>query len=256
MEIREVIQSGQQQLKDISDCPTLDAQWLLLHVLKKKDVSWLVLHGNEELSTSQLSTYQALLQERITGKPLAYLLKQWDFYGRTFVINENVLIPRPATENLIDNAKVVMEELHTTLKRPLLIADIGTGSGCIAVTLLLECPYIQKVYATDIFPQALEVAKENAKKYNLTNQIEFLEGSMLAPLKEKKIDLIVSNPPYIPSDELTKETTKNTIGLTFEPQQALNGGPDGQLYIDQIIRSKVPAVVEGLGGEIFTYNVG
>lgn len=227
-----------ERLVAVSDAPELEARWLL-----------------EE--TQDLKKLETMVVERATGKPLAYVLGHWDFYGRTFVVTPDVLIPRPTTEALIEESLEVIKQKSKALARPLILADIGTGSGCVAVTLLLESPgWIKKVYATDISPAALVVAKKNAEQCGVADRIEFLEGSMLNPLVGHKVDLIVSNPPYVPTAELERvlvSPAPDTLGLRFEPRAALDGGPNGQKFIEQIRNTGVPAVLEVIGGIIRTF---
>jgi release factor glutamine methyltransferase len=251
MTIQQALHSGFEQLINTSDAPELDAQWLLVHVLQKKEASWLFTHQEQKLSSPEIEMYTQCIQGRRGGKPLAYILGSWEFYGREFFVNEHVLVPRPATEELIEKSLDYIRSLRTKLGRPLVIADIGTGSGCIAITLALETESrtLQKIYATDISPAALSVARQNALHYNVTDRIEFLQGDMLEPLKDKQIDLIVSNPPYVPSAELTQQPTVNTRSLLFEPRIALDGGTEGQKYSAQI---SAPAVVETTKGIIQT----
>jgi len=238
--IGEALRQGQLSLGDVSDAPSLDAQWLLLHVLGKKEASWLQAHGDEELSDKEECEYRKLVKRRGTGEPLAYILGYWEFYGRRFLVNKDVMVPRPSTEDLVDETlKVIMKMARRFGGRPLTVADIGTGSGCIIITLALELANFQ-FFATDISPAALIMARKNARIHGVLDRIEFLEGDMLKPLKDKKIDLIVSNPPYLLTEEI----------LPFEPREALDGGTDGQDFIKQIEMSGIPAVVEGPGGQI------
>lgn len=255
MTIAEARQVGAKLLHPYSDAPDIDAQWLLMKALGLEEASYLLAHSDQELSEKKYDTFNRLVEERTTGKPLAYLLGWAEFYGRRFAVNEHVLIPRPATEDLVAQALPLIKTLAQKLGRSLHVADIGTGSGCIAITLALESPCIDKIYATDISPEALAVAKKNAEGYGVEKRIECLLGDMLAPLAGISIDFIVSNPPYVPSRELSSPPTKQTRGLAFEPQAALDGGNDGQLYVTQIERSNIPAIIETVGGTIRLLNI-
>lgn len=254
MNVNEILRAASEQLRNISDAPELDAQWLLLHALRKSEPSWLVSHANEEIAENIHQTFQSHIAERKTGKPLAYILGTAEFYGRSFIVNDDVLIPRPETEELVERALKKIESMSNQLGRPLRVADIGTGSGCIAITLALESSDIEKIYATDISSDALGVAKQNAERFNVFDRIEFLSGSMLAPLHSKQIDHIISNPPYVPSAELNRVPTTETRGLQFEPRIALDGGPDGNTYINVMKESGIPSIVESQQGLIQIFN--
>lgn len=253
--IAEILRAASQELHGYSDAPQLDAERLLMHVLDHDESSWLITHGNEMLTAGVASEFSELVRLRAKGKPLAYLLGYQEFYGRRFTVNKHVLIPRPTTEDLIDEALMVIQKLARTLNRPLVIADVGTGSGCMAITLALESLEIEKIYATDISPAALRVARYNAVQHGVERQIEFLEGDMLQPLQNVALDLVVSNPPYVPTTELEKSfysPSAETIGLQHEPSVALDGGTDGQLFIQILKTAGVPAVIEGQNGVIET----
>lgn len=237
-------------LQKHSDAPHLDAERIMLAVLQQQDASYLLAHTGEALEGAALRNIQHMTALRASGMPLAYVLGEADFYGRTFSVTADTLIPRPETEQLIEKALAYIQQnfsTHTTLT----IADIGTGSGIVAITLALELGSTYHLVATDISPAALEVAKENAKIHGVLDRIEFIEGDMLTPFQTRVIDLIVSNPPYVPSGELQKAgDTIETRGLLFEPSLALDGGIDGQVFVQQIQASGIPAIVETTGGRI------
>ncbi|MEK7499679.1 MAG: peptide chain release factor N(5)-glutamine methyltransferase, partial [Patescibacteria group bacterium] len=259
-----------------SDAPHLDAQRILLHVLKQREPSYLLAHSDKQLTPEQLSEITRMQDARKTGMPLAYILGTADFYGRTFIVTPDVLIPRPDTEILIEKALEYIARhpgpragIHGDMsgfrvKPGMTIADIGTGSGCIAITLALELKEKHRIIATDISEAALAIAKQNAAIHGVLNRIEFIQGDMLEPFdfaqgKPYKIDLIVSNPPYVPSEELQPHSALRasrgkieTQGLDFEPHLALDGGPDGLKFVNQIKASGIPAIIETIGGEIIT----
>ncbi|MEX0650334.1 MAG: HemK/PrmC family methyltransferase [Candidatus Andersenbacteria bacterium] len=242
-------------LQDISDAPSLDAEFILRATLPAV-LFPLPAHLDDELEVALLSKIQHMINERKTGKPLAYVLGEWDFYGRPFTVNPNVLIPRPATENLVAKTLDYIVQTCQQAERSLVVADVATGSGCVATTLLLEHPtLISHMYATDISLRALEVAKHNAEKYAVDSKITFLHGNMLDPLENVTIDLVVSNPPYVPSPELQQPPNANTRGLQFEPQIALDGGPLGTTFTDTLLASSLPVIYEGLNGEILSHNI-
>lgn len=213
------------------------AERLLLHVLGR-DRAFLYAHPEYRLTPAEEQQFAQLLQERAQGVPVQYLVGYQEFFGREFFVTSDVLIPRPETEQAVET----MLELIPP-DTPVLLADIGTGSGCIAVTLALERPRA-RVIATDLSPHALEVARENARRLG-AEQVTFLQGDLLQPLFDAgihagieaglpELDGIVSNPPYIAEDELA--------GLQrevrdFEPRMALTPGASGLEAYARIIPS-------------------
>ncbi|OGC15563.1 protein-(glutamine-N5) methyltransferase, release factor-specific [candidate division WOR-1 bacterium RIFOXYC2_FULL_37_10] len=144
-----------------------------------------------------------------------------------FIVDKSVLIPRPETEELVS---LVVNRLRDSKRQSLNVLDIGTGSGCIAVTLAKYIPQA-KVWATDISEEALEIAKKNAKKHGILDRIKLIKGDLFADIKEK-FDIIISNPPYIPTDDI-ENLEPNVKG--FEPREALDGGKDGLDIVRKII---------------------
>ncbi|PIT98330.1 MAG: hypothetical protein COT71_01305 [Candidatus Andersenbacteria bacterium CG10_big_fil_rev_8_21_14_0_10_54_11] len=257
MIVDKALREARSVLRFDSDAPSLDAERLVLHAMGRREPSWLAAHGDEQLPDAAAAHLASLVRRRQTGEPLAYILNEWEFYGRRFFIDEQVLVPRPDTEMLVERAL----EYVLRQARPLIIADIGTGSGCVVITLALELATVISLpafIATDISPATLSVAKRNAKKFRVLDKIEFIQSNMLDFLKGRKtmVDLIVSNPPYVTSQELAQAgQTPDTIGLTFEPKVALDGGSDGQNFIRQIAVSGIPAFVEVTGGRVQEFNV-
>lgn len=199
------------------------ARYLLQHVLQK-NYSELMLAMYEEISSEQFEQFWSYIEEHATGRPYQYIIGQETFYDRDFTVNENVLIPRPETEELIVEVKRRVQELFGQDKE-IQLADIGTGSGAIAVTIQKEIPYA-RVTATDISPVALDVARTNAQ--NLQADIQFKQGDLLMPINDQKWDVILSNPPYIGHHEAASMT--DTV-LDYEPHLALFAEEDGlQLY--------------------------
>ncbi|MBI5937504.1 MAG: peptide chain release factor N(5)-glutamine methyltransferase [Betaproteobacteria bacterium] len=175
--------------------------------------AWLIAHDRDELSPERLATLQALIERRRQGEPVAYIVGQREFYGREFKVGPGVLIPRPETEHLVEAA----------LKRApqnARVLDIGTGSGCIAITLKLERPDLA-VTAVDLSAPALDIARANAAA--LDAEVAFIASNLFAALDDRQFDMIVSNPPYIPAADA--HLTQGD--LRFEPQNALASGPDG-----------------------------
>jgi release factor glutamine methyltransferase len=199
------------------------ARYLLQHVLQK-NYSELMMTIYDEITPEAYQTFWSYIEEHATGRPFQYITGQESFYGRDFLVNEHVLIPRPETEELIEEVKNRVARLfeeHKTLK----IADIGTGSGAIALTVKKEISNAE-VTATDISAEALVVAKKNAER--LEAKVEFKQGDLIAPIADQKWDIILSNPPYIGSHEA--ESLSDTV-IDYEPHLALFAAEDGlQLY--------------------------
>ncbi|MFJ7970101.1 peptide chain release factor N(5)-glutamine methyltransferase [Psychrobacillus sp. NPDC096389] len=199
------------------------ARFLLQHVLGKS-YSQLMQDLYEDISTEDFHTFWSYVEESATGRPFQYIIGQETFYDRDFLVNEHVLIPRPETEELIEEVKKRTKNLFGAQAAPKL-ADIGTGSGAIAITIKKEIPNAS-VTATDISPEALDVAKQNAQR--LEAEIVFKQGDLLAPIANEKWDIVLSNPPYIGNEEA--EAMSDTV-LDYEPHLALFAEENGlQLY--------------------------
>lgn len=210
-----------------------DAEWLLAHVLGQSR-GWLYAHGDDELDAAEEARFAGLLARRIAGEPVAYLVGRRGFWCFDLKVTPATLIPRPETELLVELA---LERLPTG--RALNIADLGTGSGAIALALAHERPDAQ-VIATDASAAALEVAEGNARALGLAN-IGFLRGDWLAPLKGRAFDLIASNPPYIAAADAHLAQGD----LRFEPPAALASGVDGLDAIRVIVRDAPAHLVPG-----------
>ena len=198
------------------DTPRLDAQLLLAWTLKARRED-LICAPERILTERELLIFRKAVSLRTLRRPLPYITGEQWFYGRAFKINRAVLIPRPETEGLVEAALLACAHVPTPR-----IADIGTGSGCIAVTLACELPHAQ-IWATDISHDALTLARKNAARHSVTPRICFLPGDMLSPLpQDVKFDAIVSNPPYITERELV---TLQPEVRDYEPTLALSGEP-------------------------------
>lgn len=194
----------------------LDAGMLLLHALKRDphERAWLLAHGGDELSAEAMTAFLALCEKRRDGVPVAYLLGRTEFYGLALSITPDVLDPRDDTETLVDWALSLMPP-----DAPLEVIDLGTGSGAIALALQHERPAAQ-VWAVDRSTEALAVARRNGQALRLP--VRWLQGDWLSCLpSDHAFDLIVSNPPYIPTDD------PHMPALRHEPRQALVSGADG-----------------------------
>jgi len=211
----------------------LEARILLQHTLKLSPAQ-LYTQPERILSREQVRSLQELIERRLSREPAAYIVGHKEFYGVDFYVDAHVLIPRPETEVLIEAALEFAEgctNRFSSSGRPLLIADVGTGCGAIAISLALNLPQ-SKVYATDISPSALEVARFNCEHHNVTEQIILLQGNLLEPVPEP-VDLIVANLPYIRNSELANLSPEIT---DFEPRVALDGGESGLEQIRQLLK--------------------
>jgi release factor glutamine methyltransferase len=169
----------------------------------------------DDLPQAQWEVFEKAVHEHSKGTPVQYIMCYEEFYGRSFIVNEEVLIPRPETEEL------VYETLKRIDKRELKVVDIGTGSGAIAISLKLEQPSLM-VHASDIAEESLKVARENASR--LGAEIEFVQGDLLQPFRGQKFDVVISNPPYIPISDME---TMSEVVTEHEPHRALFAGEDG-----------------------------
>ena len=203
--------------------PQLDAQTLLAHCLGLER-SFLFAHGENQLTTGQLGDYEALLKRRETGEPVAYILGMAGFYDLELRVTPATLIPRPETELLLEEAL----RLAAAMPSPV-IADIGTGSGALAIAFKCQRPG-SLVHASDISAAALEIASRNAARY--AADIRFWQGSLAQPISERgiRVDLLMANLPYVKSDDLHGLDVSR-----WEPWLALDGGADGLRLIDQLL---------------------
>ena len=198
----------------------VEAQALLRHVLGVCRSEFLaqVYGGDVSLTISQSLQLQSLIGRRLSGEPLAYIVGHREFYGLDLHVTDDVLIPRQESELLVDMA---LEYLARSSSHSLLVADVGTGSGALALAIKAHAK-MANVVAIDISQDALEVARQNALNLSLADGIELVQGDMLSPI-DGPIDIIVSNPPYIPSDEIAGLA----VEVRREPRIALDGGKDG-----------------------------
>lgn len=211
----------------------IEARMLLGHILKLSPAQ-LYAQPEQTLSQKQLNSLQQLIERRLHREPTAYIVKHREFYGNDFYVDSRALIPRPETELLVEEAIEFANSRPnlSSSEKPLLIADAGVGCGAIAISLALNLPQ-SKIYATDMSPSALEVARLNCEYHNTTGQIILLQGNLLEPVPEP-VDLIVANLPYIKSSELANLSPEI---IHFEPSVALDGGQSGldiiHLFLEQ-----------------------
>lgn len=210
---------------EAKDIPVSTIKAFLFELCNDADVD-LFLSLDKPADSTLEAKFHSGIQEILMGKPMNYVLGYCWFYGYRLKVNEDVLIPRYETEELVLQ---ILNKIDNLSDQSLTLADVGTGSGAIAIALKKEADNIE-MYASDISSEALVVAKQNAK--DLDADIEFMCGDMLKPLIEKgiKLDILVSNPPYIPSDEVMEHSV-----VDFEPHVALFGGEDGLKFYESII---------------------
>lgn len=207
------------------ESPRLDAEVLLSHVLDKERI-YLYVHFDEPMEAKELAAYKELIKKRIARVPVAYILGYKEFMGLAFAVTPAVLIPRPDTEIL---AEAVIERLEK--KESPSFADIGTGSGAVALSVLANVPEARGS-AVDISPDALAVAKKNAGALGVADRVGFYCGDLCEPLAKKHFDAIVSNPPYIPDGDIAGLSPE----VRKEPYGALSGGADGLDFYRRLVQ--------------------
>jgi len=233
MQIHEALKTSIKKLesKNITSA-ILDAEVLLSHILKKSK-EFILTYPEKEITQGQLKKFNDLFNRRAKGEQVAYLTGHQEFYGLDFLVNKNVLIPRPETELVIDETRSFIKSQIPATKYQLL--DIGTGSGCIAIALKKYLPKAQ-ITATDISKKALAVAEKNAGFHK--TKIKFIHSDLLNNVPGQKWDIIITNPPYLDKKEADQKQ------LAHEPQKALYGGKFGlEIYeklFQQIKQLKYP----------------
>ncbi len=222
--------------------PRTEARWLVAHVLRLTD-SALLAWPDAPVAPADAARVRAAIQRRAAHEPFAYVVGEREFYGRNFLVDRRVLVPRPETETLIEEALAILKQPRDTGSAPPLVVDVGTGSGAIACTLALEAPYVH-VVACDLSPDALSVAAGNRQRLGLAGRLALVRGSLLSWLRAPA-DLIVANLPYIPAGRIP---TLMPDVRNWEPHLALDGGPDG-LDLVRMLLADVGRVVRP-GGSI------
>lgn len=220
MTIREILIKYMEKLSSISDTPKLDTEILLQKALGDVDRLYIQLNLDKKLSDEELKFFNEMINDRLNGRPIAYIVKNREFMALDFYVEEGVLIPRPDTEPLVEE----VIELSKGMK-DVTIVDIGTGSGAISVSL---AKYIKNsyVYSLDISDKALSIGEKNAVNNEVDDKIEFIKSDVFTGIKDRnlKLDIIVSNPPYIKKEDIK---TLHTQVKDYEPYIALEGGEDG-----------------------------
>ena len=270
MTLREWLAQAEAQLSagPHQDLAKRDAETLLLHVIGKNK-AWLMAHAEDDFAGCSAIRYAGLIERRRKGEPIQYITGECEFYGLTFRVTSDVLIPRPETEHLVEKiielatpGAINLEEMlegpqnpgapsfrrslpegweSTNPTPPIRILDVGTGSGAIAIALAIKLPNAI-LTAIDVSQSALAIARGNATRNNLAEQIRFLHGDLLAPVAGEQFDIIVSNPPYVPEpdrDSLSIEVRDH------EPALALFAGIDGLEIYHRLIPAAFTALAPG-----------
>ena len=232
MTIREILIKYMEKLSDISDTTRLDTEILLQKALGNVDRLYIQLNLDKKLNNEELANFNKMMEDRLNGRPIAYIVNNREFMGLDFYVEEGVLIPRPDTEPLVEE---VIELAGN--RENLSIVDIGTGSGAISVSL---AKYIKgcRIYSLDISDKALSIGKQNAISNGVEDKIDFIKSDIFTGIKDKglMLDIIVSNPPYIRKEDIK---TLHTQVKDYEPYIALEGGEDGLDFYRAITEQSV-----------------
>ena len=236
--LREVLQQTHQTLES-SDIPDarLEAEVMVMNVMRmpRQDI---FSHQENEVSPQQEQDLAQIVERRRLREPLAYILGYKEFYGVNLLVTSDVLIPRPETETMVEHALFMsLMGMETT---ELVIADVGTGTGAIAINLAIHLP-AARIYAVDVADPVLDVASYNIRSHNVADRVTLCKGDLLEPLPEP-VDLIVANLPYIPSDRISTLQPE----VQWEPRGALDGGADGLDLIGRML-SQSPAKLKEHG---------
>jgi release factor glutamine methyltransferase len=224
MNISELLHSGSRALKlKKIETHQLDSELVLSNLLKKRREN-LIINSNQNVSENTILNFKKLITRRANREPLAYILKKKEFWSKDFFVNRNILIPRPETELLCESIIKIFKN------KSLHILDMGTGSGCIILSILSEIKTAKGI-GIDISKKAIEVAKKNSNKHGLNKRVKFFNKS-LEDIYGYKFDLIVSNPPYVRTSDI-KSLSEDV--KRFEPKIALDGGKDGLDVIKKVI---------------------
>ena len=227
MTISAVLREATARLAAVSDSAAMDAELMLAHLAECDRVYFLV-HGDEPLEASIRQRFQDAILERERGRPVPYIIGTAGFYGRTFEVDGRVLVPRPETELLVEAAIAHLRRTERVLGSA---ADIGTGSGIIAISLACELASLN-VFATDISREALSVARKNAARNNVFQHISFVLGDLGEPLRRfGPYDAIVANLPYVPTGEIAAAPNP----VSHEPRLALDGGGRGLDIYERLV---------------------
>ncbi|HET9529752.1 MAG TPA: peptide chain release factor N(5)-glutamine methyltransferase [Blastocatellia bacterium] len=233
--IAEAITEGSERLERGAVPEPRRTAGLLMGYLLGADRAQLLARSLDEIDTATIESFIELVERRAAGEPLQYITGHQEFYGLDFKVSRAVLIPRPETEFLVERVIALARDPQAGHENKPLIIDVGTGSGCIAVSLAAHIRGARLI-AIDISPQALDIARLNAERHAVASRIEFLEGDWLSPLAgrglEGAVDFLVSNPPYVPARDI--RTLQREV-RDWEPQEALFGGEQGLDFYSRLL---------------------
>ena len=215
MHLRQALAQARRTLEEVSDSPASDARLLLADLLGETP-TWVMAHDDKDLPADAERRLQDRLGRCARGEPLPYVLGWWEFYGRRFAVTPEVLIPRPETEQIVERALAALRNRRPAAR----VIDVGTGSGCVAISLACEMPALT-VVATDLSRGALEVARTNARAHQVAARVRLVQGSLLAAVAGPW-DIVCANLPYVPTSRLGRLPVAE-----HEPRLALDGGPQG-----------------------------
>lgn len=224
--LKELYYHGKELMKQSGiENPELEASVLLAKALSIK-ANDIYVRPEKEVKPEELEDFRQLLERRIRREPIAYIVGEKEFYSRSFVVTPDVLIPRPETEILVEEALKILDDLVSPS-----IIDIGTGSGCIAVTIGCECQNAS-IFASDISPEAILIARKNAQGHGVSRRVSFVCSDLLDCFKDRSFELAISNPPYV---EKSDYVSLDPDVRDYEPKLSLVGGEDGLDYIRRIV---------------------
>ncbi len=241
MTVQEVLKGARARLRAAKIATAdLDALVLLGHVVGMSRAA-LYAHPERDLSPDEVATFQMLIERRAQGEPVAYLTGHKEFMGLDLLVDRRVLIPRPETELLVEQALAEVRGRGEAALGRMRVADIGTGSGAIALGLAVHEPRLPLIYATDLSAEALALAAENARRLGVAERVRFLQGDLLEPLPEP-VDVLLANLPYVALAE--REVLASDV-RDYEPHLALFGAEDGLGHIRRLLTSAPPLLKPG-----------
>lgn len=239
--VAQTLARGVMRLAKTSDSPRTDAQILLAHCLGR-DRAWLLAHGESFLTRPQAERFEELCEKRASGVPIAYITGIAVFYGRDFIVNDSVLVPRPETELMVEEAIThLRDRLDPERRRQVVtVLDVGVGCGTIACTIAAEV-LGAAVEGTDVSPAAIKLAEHNARRLNVHARCRFTCTDLVGPTDQRTYDVIVANLPYVPSAQIPGPPDP----VAFEPRLTLDGGPDGLNQYRRLLPLLPPLVRPG-----------